>query len=253
MSFILFAVLTLLMLVAYFIRWRGIFYSLLFITLALFLLVGTGIIPQYLLDKLQQDYRLKPEVQWQKNNAIILLGAGTQKIPYTHQIEPPFFAYGRLSETVIQYQLCQRSKQVCKVIVSGGDPMNNGLSEAEVYKATLTLSGVADNDIITEANSMNTWQNAKFTHRILEADHFDNLVLITSGFHLRRSELYFTHFGIHAIPIRADYMAAKISPLPLWYNFAITDFAIHEYIGIARYFVYNVMGWNNDPVKGNTH
>jgi hypothetical protein len=28
------------------------------------------------------------------------------------------------------------------------------------------------------------------------------------------------------------------------YNFALTDFALHEWIGIARYHVYNALGWN---------
>jgi hypothetical protein len=28
------------------------------------------------------------------------------------------------------------------------------------------------------------------------------------------------------------------------YNFAIADLAVHEYAGILRYYIYNLLGWN---------
>jgi hypothetical protein len=34
------------------------------------------------------------------------------------------------------------------------------------------------------------------------------------------------------------------SAIPLSYNFLLTDLAIHEYVGVLRYFVYERMGWN---------
>lgn len=222
----------------YLFRWKITCYTLFFITLAWFLLVGSGIVPEYFLGKLQQAYLAKPNVIWKASNAIILLGAGTVKIPQTRQVEPPLWAYGRITETAIQYRLCKELDRHCTVIVSGGDPMHHGRTEAEVYKAKLLLLGVPNDDIITEGNSQNTWQNAEFTRRIVDTHHFDNLVLVTSGFHMRRSELYFRHFGIHAIPFSADYLSANVSLIPNGYNFAVTDFVIREYVGYVRYFVY---------------
>ncbi len=68
--------------------------------------------------------------------------------------------------------------------------------------------------------------------------------LVSSGIHLRRSVLYFTHFGVAAQPVRADYVSAMMSPIPLSYNFLVADLALHEYAGVVRYFVYQRMGWN---------
>lgn len=49
------------------------------------------------------------------------------------------------------------------------------------------------------------------------------VLLVSSGFHLRRGMLYFAHFGIHAVPVRADYVDGVRSWLPLSYNFAMAD------------------------------
>ena len=50
------------------------------------------------------------------------------------------------------------------------------------------------------------------------------------------------------IPVRADDLQATASPLPMAYNFALMDYALHEWIGIARYHVYNALGWNPERV-----
>ena len=73
---------------------------------------------------------------------------------------------------------------------------------------------------------------------------FDKLFLVTSGLHLRRALLYFGHFGVYPTPCAADRITPLLSILPVGYNFAIADFAAHEYVGIVRYYVYNLLGWN---------
>ena len=220
----------------------------LFCTVTLTLLISTGVIPKYLLDKLQQDYAIKAPIEWQDNNAIILLGAGLEKVGDTinnmDNIEPPFHAFGRIYEAARLYNLCMSTEQTCKIIVSGGDTHKLGSTEAAVYKKRLTLIGVDEDNIIAEPNSLNTWQNAQFTSEILREGNFDNSVLVSSGLHIKRSQLYFAHFGVRATPIRADYMSAQVSWLPLGYNFALTDFALHEWIGFWRYDIYNMIGAN---------
>jgi uncharacterized SAM-binding protein YcdF (DUF218 family) len=98
---------------------------------------------------------------------------------------------------------------------------------------------------------MNTWQNAQFTRPLLQRYNADRVLLVSSGIHLRRSMLYFSHFGINAIPVRGDYLRAIFSPLPRSYNFAVADFALNEYIGILRYYAYNMLGWNSVRIRPN--
>lgn len=129
-------------------------------------------------------------------------------------------------------------------MITGGDPLQNGLSEAEVYKKELLALGMKDTDIETETQSRNTFENAKFTSAILKQHNYDQIVLVTSAFHLKRSLLYFNFFDISAVPVFSDYLSATLVLLPNSYYFLIADFAIHEYIGIIRFYFYNWMGWN---------
>ena len=102
--------------------------------------IGVGIAPKYLLDKLQDGYENRMEINWLKNNVIVLLGAGTEKLE--SGIEPTFFSYSRISETARLYNDCAQSFMNCTVIVSGGDPFKNGESESEVYRRYLQGLGV---------------------------------------------------------------------------------------------------------------
>ena len=43
-------------------------------------------------------------------------------------------------------------------------------------------------------------------------------------------------------PVPSDCLTAHFSIFPLSYNFVVTDFALHEYIGILRYHD-NLLGW----------
>ncbi|KPL95201.1 YdcF family protein [Vibrio splendidus] len=245
MSFIILLLLLLFVGFTRLLQWRKTSLFLSLVLISSFVLIGSGLIPRYLLNDLQTDYESKPDIQWSGNNAIVLLGAGTQLIKSTQEFEPAFFSFGRINEAASQYKDCAKTQTTCKVIISGGDAQNNGVTEAEVYQQQLLRLGVPIRDIIQEPNSVNTWKNAQLTSDLMKHHKFDNIVLVSSGLHIRRSELYFNHFGLNVIPVRADYMAAQVSWLPLWYNFAVTDFALHEQIGFARYNIYNFMGWNS--------
>jgi len=209
-----------------------------------FILIGNGLIPAILLDQLQYSFVSLPEPHWKNKNAIVLLGAGAVKLPIQNVVKPTVMAYARINEATQLYLSCIKSQNKCTIIISGGDALHTGMSEAVVYQEELRNLGINKADIKLETNSMNTYKNAELTNAILKKNQFDQVILVTSGIHLKRALLYFSHFGIEAIPARADYIASQHSIFPLGYNFAITDFAIHEYLGIARLYVYDFFGWN---------
>jgi uncharacterized SAM-binding protein YcdF (DUF218 family) len=225
-------------------KWRRTSRTLYVVSVVWFLGVGCGPVPAWLLGNLQAPYAARPSLEWGARNAIVLLGAGTARIADTNLIEPGIFSYPRLVEAAGLYLDCRKTRSDCKIVVSGGDAQRHGMPEASVYRDALVRIGIPAADILAEANSMNTWQNAQFTSELLKTLGADRVLLISSGIHLRRSLIYFAHFGVTPVPVRADYLRAVSSWLPLSYNFALADFALHEYIGIARYHVYNAMGWN---------
>jgi uncharacterized SAM-binding protein YcdF (DUF218 family) len=214
------------------------------LAIALLLLLGAGCgpLPALLLGHLQ-DGRPTDVAHWGRRNAIVLLGAGTIRAD-RGQIEPGVFANGRILRAATLYRACKASGADCRIEVSGGDAAGLSVPEATVYAAVLRNLGVAPADLLLEPHSMNTWQNAQFSAPLLHAYGADRVLLVSSASHLRRAGLYFRHFGIVATPVRADYLHARLSWLPLAWNLALTDLAVHEYVGIARYHVYQALGWN---------
>jgi uncharacterized SAM-binding protein YcdF (DUF218 family) len=228
-------------------KWRKSSYVVLFLALALFLGIGCGPIPALLLTDLQTGYSADASVAREgRGAAIVLLGSGTERVggANAHAVEVGSLAYGRLVKALELYQACKRLNDNCVVVVTGGDPQHHGASEAAVYGARLRQLGVSPIDITLEERSLNTWQNAQFTAPLLSARPVDRVFLVSSGIHLRRSMLYFRHFGVRAHPVRADYVSAMTSLIPVSYNFLVADLALHEYVGVLRYFVYQRMGWN---------
>jgi len=174
------------------------------------------------------------------------LGAGANKLTGNNVVKPTIMAYSRINAAARLYFDCKNNHKRCEIIISGGDALKVGQSEAVVYQKELIELGVNNADIILEPNSLNTYKNAEFTSAILKKDQFDQIILITSGIHLSRSLLYFNHFGIDAKPAVSEYLMAQITIIPIGYNFAMADFALHEYLGIMRFHIYNVFGWNKE-------
>ena len=216
------------------------------IATVIFLFAGTGIAANLLLAKLQGGFQVHVD-DWGASNAIVVLGAGSELTEQGPELAS--FSYGRLIKAFELYRSCKSRSEDCRIISSGGDTRGHGKSEAELYAEALERLGAARADLIVEGRSMNTWQNAQFTAEILAAQQPDRVVLVTSGLHVRRSLLYFAHFGVRALGVRADYAHARLSVLPRAYSILLADLAIHEYLGMLRYHVYNWLGWNVEAVR----
>lgn len=195
-------------------------------------LIGSGLIPAALLKNLQ-IYPIIKTIQWGSQNTIILLGGGIT--PWQgNQIGSTLFGISRVQEGARLYFDCKKQVLRCEILVSGGDPLHLGISEAETMQKDLIRLGVPDSSIFLESKSNNTYQNAEFSSALLQERKTGTLVLVTSGGHMRRALLYFSHFGISAIPAPSDHINANQSWMPLSYNFFLTDLAVHEFLGILR-------------------
>lgn len=218
------------------------------LAIAWFGAAACGWLPGWLLAPLQAPYAQRPALDWAPRNVIVLLGAGTVRVPAAG-VEPTLFAHGRIDEAARLYRDCKVHGGDCKVEVSGGDTLHTGRAEAQVYGDALVALGVARGDLLLEPRSMNTWQNAQFSAPLLRAQGAPRVWLVSSAFHLRRASLYFAHFGVRATPVRGDWLVPRRGWQPQAWNLALTDVALHEYLGVWRYRVYNVMGWNAAATK----
>jgi uncharacterized SAM-binding protein YcdF (DUF218 family) len=248
MSLDVLIVLVLLGLVLRALKWRRMAGAALVLAVLLFYATGCGLLPAWLLRHLQAPYAQRPAIAWSQRNAIVLLGAGTVRTP-EGAVESTLFANGRINEALALYRECKASGNDCKLEVSGGDAVHTGQPEATVYGALLQRLGVPAGDLLLEPRSMNTWQNAQFSAPLLHAYAAQRVVLVSSATHLDRASLYFSHFGIVATPVRGDWLKEQMAWWPQSWNFMVADVALHEYVGVWRYKVYNVMGWNVKATK----
>jgi uncharacterized SAM-binding protein YcdF (DUF218 family) len=214
------------------------------ILVMLFLGVGYGPVPYWCATKLQSGFMTDYHGQWGARSVIVLLGGGTEQVAVRNDVEPNLVGYARITRAYAQYASCKQQGGLCIVLVTGGDPQAHRAAEAVIYGMMLRRLGVPASDVVTEEHSRNTWENAKFSQPLIQAIRADTVVLVTSGTHLYRSQLYFSHFGIIATPVRADYAAAIFKAIPVFVNFALMDVVVHEYAGVARYYVYQLLGLN---------
>ncbi len=111
-----------------------------------------------------------------------------------------------LRERLTKAFLSYRSGLVGTLIVSGGRAnVNAPCTEAEAMKKYLVARGVADADVVTENNSLNTYENARECAKILDGYELSELFLITSAKHNYRAYFnprrFFRSFRITAVDI----------------------------------------------------
>lgn len=248
MLFLLFAGLTL---ASFALVWRGHKRSgagLASLIVVALVLLASGPLGGALVTSVQSNAVQKPELHWEGRNMIVVFGAGTTRVPIMG-VEPSIFAQGRLLEVVALFRGCTASFAECTIVVSGGDVVGSGRTEASIYAEELVRLGVKPHSITLDEASANTWQSAERISSLARARSPDQIVLVTSAYHMRRAQLYLRHFGLNAIGVRADYMAQVPGVVTLAYNFAVAEVAVHEAIGTARYHVYNQLGFNTPAVK----
>ncbi|MCI8537520.1 MAG: YdcF family protein [Oscillospiraceae bacterium] len=81
------------------------------------------------------------------------------------------------------------------VVVSGGQGSNEPMTEARAMRDYLVEHGAAEDRILLEERSHNTWQNLKFSYALLREqgyeEQMDSVLVVSNGFHLARVRLLF--------------------------------------------------------------
>jgi uncharacterized SAM-binding protein YcdF (DUF218 family) len=102
------------------------------------------------------------------------------------------------------------------------------------------LLGVRENDLIVEARSKNTHENAVECGKILRERKFRRIILITDAAHMRRAVLCYEREGLEVVASGCQYRALKFDlsilsfyPTPNAANGVLTAF--HEWIGLIWY------------------
>lgn len=199
--------------------------------LALLVTLSTPIVAELLL----QTLRTHPPVTLEAAHsaqAIVILGSGIRREAEEYERTD---VIGSNSLLRLRYGVELQRKTQLPLLVSGGAP-EGGSAEAEVMARTLRNDyGSAARWI--ESASLDTRDNAIRSAALLKADGVSTILLVTEGFHMRRSVLEFEAAGFKVIPAptvlgsRAE--AVAISFFPGAASMQNSAQAIKEWLGIA--------------------
>jgi uncharacterized SAM-binding protein YcdF (DUF218 family) len=223
-----------------------------FISAALIILFlsGNTWVSNWLAQSLEWQYIPKGELP--TADAIVVLGGGIRSQAYPR----PDVDFSEAGDRVWYGASLYRAGKAPKIIVSGGRIIwkGGGSPESEDLTKLLVTMGVPKVDIIPEGDSMNTRDNGVYVQKILKANNFKTILLVTSAMHMPRSMAIFKHLGIKAIAAPTDYRVSQLeldepnlqtesvilSLMPNEERLSVTTQAMCEYIGM---WVYKVKDW----------
>ena len=88
------------------------------------------------------------------------------------------------------------------LVLSGAAYDKSGPSNAAAMKLQAEDAGVPASAILIDEDAANTQQNAENTQSIFEENNFEDVILVTSGYHQRRASLEFKKNAEEKVTIR---------------------------------------------------
>jgi uncharacterized SAM-binding protein YcdF (DUF218 family) len=173
----------------------------LILLLAIVLIYGASIAPvaNYLCYYLEKDYINNPTAGNKNIDAIVVLGGGTKDINALKDTFNTGIESLRLLHAVVVYNKTGAKSFVCS---GKGD---GKVSEAEVMARLAEKLGVPKEKIRIDPNSKNTGENASEINKMFVNKNI-NIGLVTSAFHMKRSEREFKKYFNNVVPLPAHYL-----------------------------------------------
>lgn len=199
----------------------------------------------FIINEIMSVWEVKPiafnAITKQYEYGIILTGVTKSQMVPNDRV---YFNRGadRVTHSVQLYKL----GIIKKIVVSGGSGrlINIGEREADDVAKALVLMGVPSEAIEIENQSKNTHESAIAVKNILTQKKTQgNYILITSGFHMRRSVACFKKEGINVDMFSCDFLTHKreftldVLLIPRAEAFSGWSTLIKEWIGLTAYWV----------------
>ncbi|MDX1491495.1 MAG: YdcF family protein [Pseudohongiellaceae bacterium] len=137
-------------------------------------------------------------------------------------------------------ELAQRYPQARIVFTGGsGSLRNQSIKEAELIGPLLQTMGLDLRRLETEADSRNTWENARNSKALIQPTSAGNWILVTSAFHMPRSRGVFCANNWPTIAWPVDHRSSKDDlfrmEFKLSQHMSTLDTALREWVGLIAY------------------
>ena len=191
-------------------------------------------VAEWMLRPLEYAY---PLPQSASGDVIVVLGGGSLADVPLPQGWSGQVTDGPAQRLLGAYVLHRRSG--LPVIVSGGEVFRGNGAEAQIMRDVLVSLGMTPMQVVAEAKSLNTQQNAAYTAEILRQKGWQRPLLVTSAFHMRRAVEEFRRAGVAVTPYPAGYNVMHgnywnvLSWVPSADALCGNSLALKEYLGLA--------------------
>ncbi|MEO8332234.1 MAG: YdcF family protein [Gallionella sp.] len=176
-----------------------------------------------------------PDSQHQSADAIVILGGGT----YFHA--PEYAGQDTVNELVLprlRYGARLHRETGIPILVTGGKPQENALSEAQQMRTSLQQDFHVPVRWTEEASD-NTLENARNSFQILHKAGISKIYLVTNAWHMPRSAMVFRHAGFEVVEAPAAfttrYQIDLLAFLPRAEALRDSKIFVHEVIGLIWY------------------
>lgn len=169
----------------------------------------------------------KPE----KSEVIVILSAGI----YDDGL-PDFGTMVRIRKGLELY----RNHHADKIICAGGiKPEGLDISIAEAMKSTLVLHGVPAENVLTEDETINTYNDITYLLKKFESMfNFNNSIFVTSSYHTYRTKKILDKKRVTALIVSAN--PYELKPISRLERLSLFKSVIREYMALCYF---KIQGW----------
>jgi uncharacterized SAM-binding protein YcdF (DUF218 family) len=210
------------------------------------LLVGVGGLLALLVLPLDQwatrpleDRFSRPDPPPAHVDGIIMLGGALEAFVMADRGSVSFTSAG---ERVAEFVALARRYPQARLAFTGGTGDTSGFvpPEADVMRPALADLGLPVERVTFESASRTTWENAVFSHRLIQPKLGEIWLLVTSASHMPRSVGTFRAAGWRVVPWPVGYKTTQHHTLktlaaPFGERLARFDWAVHEWLGMVAY------------------
>lgn len=206
------------------------------VAIALLWIASSPVVGSALYESLQSRYAPVAPADAPVAGAIVLLGGGLTPAAPPREWMDLDEAADRLVHAA---RLYRAGKAPLIIATDGNSPLGAAQSPAAATADLLVEWGIPRDAIAVEEESRNTYGNAVFTKKLLDARGISGpVLLVTSALHMERSVRLFESAGVEVIPAPTDYASGppNLSNPTTWLPSAdtlrATNRALKEWLGI---------------------
>ncbi len=199
--------------------------------LAIYAVFGSALVAHLLLGPLERAYEpvTDPELLGDVDVIVMLTGYAST----LEDVSPPSWVNYSSAYRVLEVQWLKRHFPDSRILISGS------AGSARTLERLMVSLGMDDAEIFIGTGSADTAASAENVGRYIAPG--ERCVLVTSAGHMPRSMMSFRHKGRDCIPVPTEFYTpfklGTLGFLPSPDKLLLSDLAVHEYVGIAWYWL----------------